>query len=95
MAYYSSILEIMDKKQTINERLSSEQTCSSIMEILSNKKNKMKSSINEKFKKLLESIESKQRESLKNLDFMMQKTETKLKGLMKIDPQVLQKYDTW
>lgn len=32
---------------------------------------------------------------MKNLDSVILKTESKLKGLMKIDSNVLQKYDSW
>lgn len=56
MDYYTSIIDIMDKKETISTRISNEETCSSIMEILENKKEKMKKSITDKYKKLLETI---------------------------------------
>ena len=55
----------------------------------------MKKSINEKYRKLLDTIESKQAESLKSLNTVIQKTEAKLKNLMNIDPQILEKYDIW
>lgn len=45
MDYYTSIIDIMDKKETISSRISNKETCSSIMEILENKKEKMKKAI--------------------------------------------------
>lgn len=95
MDYYTSIIDIMDRKETISTRISNEETRSSIMEILDNKKEKMKKVINEKYKKLLETIEARQADSLKNLSTVIQKTEQKLKNLMNIDPQILEKYESW
>lgn len=95
MDYYTSIIDIMDRKETISTRISNEETRSSIMEILDNKKEKMKKAINEKYKKLLETIEARQADSLKNLSTVIQKTEQKLKNLMNIDPQILEKYESW
>ncbi len=37
----------------------------------------------------------KKKESLKTLDALVQKNEAKLKNLMKIENQTLQKYDSW
>lgn len=65
------------------------------MEILENKKEKMKKSITDKYKKLLEAIEQKQAESLRNLNTVIQKTEAKLNNLMQIEPSILEKYDFW
>ena len=59
--YYHAILNIMDKKQTTCERISSEQTCQSIMDILTKKKDTMKKAITEKYQKLLSAIEIKQK----------------------------------
>ena len=42
MSYYNSILNIMDKKESISTQISNEETCSEIMEILEKKKQKMK-----------------------------------------------------
>ena len=52
----------------------------------------MKNIINDKFKKLIQAIEAKQKQTHKTLDTLIQKTEIRLKNLMKIDPQIGQKY---
>jgi uncharacterized protein YllA (UPF0747 family) len=67
----------------------------SIMELLTNKREQIRNQISEKFKKLMESIESKRKEVVKNIDSTAMKAETKLKNLMKIDAKILGKYSDW
>jgi uncharacterized protein with von Willebrand factor type A (vWA) domain len=85
----------MEKKQKAIERISNKEVCSSIMELLSNKKEQMKSQINEKYKKLVESVESKRKETVKNIDSTAQMAEVKLSSLMKMDAKIMEKYDDW
>lgn len=59
------------------------------MGILTNKKDKMQKSIKGQYKKLIEAIQEKEKESLKALDNLTGKTETKLKNLMKIEPTIM------
>lgn len=40
-------------------------------------------------------IEAKQKESLKSLESVITRTEAKLKMLMKIESQIMKKYDVW
>jgi len=51
----------MDKKESLSERISSEKTCSSIMEILAKRKETMKKTISEKYFELISKIETKQK----------------------------------
>ena len=46
----------MDQKDSIHKRLSNEETCSELMDILDKKKQKIKKEINDKYKKLFDAI---------------------------------------
>lgn len=51
----------MEKKDIACSRISNQQTCSSILDLLNNKKNKIKNLITEKFRKLIDLIEHKEK----------------------------------